>query len=377
MKKIIIIIFASLMISCGNSESPEAIRNQLSNLKDTQLQINHQIKELEKKLNEMETEDQIAGLVPVYVQELKKGAFDHFILLNGKVELIEEAQISPEANGQIKKIHVSKGQKVNRGDLLVTLNTSMIENSMKEVKLGLDLATKIYDKQKELWDQKIGSELQYLEAKNTKESLEQKLKTLQSQLDMSIVKAPFNGIVDEIFQKEGELASPGRAIIYLVNLENLKVVADVSESLLPKIKKGDMVTVKFPTYNDLEMSAPIYRIGNLIDQNTRTMRIEIKLSNIDGKIKPNQMASLRVKDFESEKAIVVPSIIVKQDSRGEFLFVVDKNETGEQIAKKQYVKSGLSYNDRTMILSGLEEGQKVITAGFNQISNGGLIEVRY
>lgn len=376
MKKVIIIIFASLMLSCGDTESPDAVRGKLSKLKDTQLELNHQIKELEKKLNEMELEDQTTGMVPVYVEELKSGLFDHFILVNGKVELIEEAQISPEANGQIKKIHVLKGQKVNRGDLLVSLNTSMIENSMKEVKLGLELSTKIYNKQKELWDQNIGSELQYLEAKNAKESLEQKLKTLQSQLDMSIVKAPFSGIVDDIFQKEGELASPGRAILYMVNLENLKVVADVSESLLPKIKKGDLVTVKFPTYNDLEMSAPIYRIGNLIDQNTRTIRIEIKLSNIEGKIKPNQMASLRVKDFASENAIVVPSIIVKQDSRGEFLFIVDKNENGEAISKKIYVESGLSYNDRTMIISGLNEGQKVITAGFNQISNGGLIDVR-
>lgn len=377
MKKIAIIIIAALMMSCGNSESPEAIRKQLSKLKETQLELNHQIKQLEKKLDELESDDQFNGYVPVHILELNKVKFDHYVLVNGNVELIEEAQISPEANGQIKKIHVNKGQRVSKGDLLVSLNTSMIENNIKEVKLGLELASKIYEKQKDLWDQKIGSELQYLEAKNSKESLEQRLKTLNSQLEMSIIRAPFDGIVDEIFQKEGELASPGRAIIYMVNLDKLKVIADVSESLLPKIKRGDMVDITFPTYREIDITAPISRIGHLINQNTRTIRIEVEVKNIDGKIKPNQMASLKVKDFESENAIVVPSIIVKQDSRGDFLFTVEKNENGDNIAKKVYVKSGLSYNDRTMIVEGLVEGQMVITAGFNQISNESLIEIRH
>lgn len=369
-------MFAALMVGCSSNETQEALRNQLSKLKDTQLDLNHQIKEIEKKLEAMEADDDMSGYVPVITQELKTEPFNHYILLNGKVELMEEAQISPEANGQINKIHVSKGQRVKNGDLLVSLNTSMLENSIKEVKLGLELATKIYEKQKGLWEQKIGSELQYLEAKNSKESLEQRLKTLQSQLEMSLIRAPFNGIVDDIYQKEGELASPGRAVLYLANLDNLKVIADVSESLLPKINKGDMVTVKFPTYDDMEINAPINRIGNLIDQNTRTISIEIKLDNIDGKIKPNQMASLRIRDFNAEEAIVVPSIIVKQDSKGEFLFTTAKNENGENIASKVYIESGLSYSDRTMINSGLIEGQKVIVAGFNQVGNGSLIDIR-
>jgi RND family efflux transporter MFP subunit len=376
MKKALIIMLAALMVGCSSNETPESLRNQLSKLKDTQLDLNHQIKEIEKKLDAMENDDDMSGFVPVITHELKKEPFDHFILLNGKVELVEEAQISPEANGQINKIHVSKGQNVKQGHLLVSLNTSMLENSIDEVKLGLELATKIYEKQKGLWEQKIGSELQYLEAKNSKESLEQRLKTLQSQLDMSLIKAPFDGIVDEIYQKEGELASPGRAVLYMANLDKLKVMADVSESLLPKIKKGDLVTVKFPTYDDIEINAPINRIGNLIDQNTRTISIEITLSNIAGKIKPNQMASLRIKDFSAAEAIVVPSIIVKQDSKGEFLFTTDKNENGENIATKIYVESGLSYSDKTMINKGLEEGQKVIVAGFNQIGNGSLIDIR-
>jgi membrane fusion protein, multidrug efflux system len=375
MKKISIIIIALIALSCNPQDTPEAIRNKISKLKDKQIELNHQIKELETKLNAFESDDHLNGFVPVLLETLEVNRFEHFILVNGMVELIEEAQISPEANGQIRKIHVAKGQRVNRGDLLISLNTSILENSIAEIELGLDLATKIFEKQQELWNQKIGSELQYLEAKNAKESLEHRLTTLKSQRDMSLVRAPFNGIVDDIYQKEGELASPGRAILYLANLDNLKVVADVSESLLPKISKGDLVTVNFPTYN-IEMTAPINRIGHLIDASTRTIRVEVLLRNINGQIKPNQIASLRIKDFEAEKAIVVPSIIVKQDNRGEFVFVANKNEKGDNIATKTYLQSGLSYADRTMITSGLEAGQKVVVAGFNQVGNGSLIEIR-
>lgn len=376
MRKIVSILLVALVAGCTNTESPEAIRAELSALKDQSLEINHQIKELEKQLDSMESDDDMKGYVPVLTETIRKQLFEHFIIVNGIVELVEEAMVSPEANGQITKIHVSKGQRVSKGDVLITLNTSIIENSIAELKLGLELATKIYDKQKGLWEQNIGSELQYLEAKNAKESLEHKLKTLNSQFEMSIVRAPFSGIVDDIYLKEGELASPGRAVLYLVNLDKLKVITEVSETLLPKIRVGDLVNIKFPTYSDINMRAPIHRIGNLIDQKTRTIKVEILVDNIEGKIKPNQIAMLNIKDFEAKQAMVVPSIVVKQDSRGEFLFVADKDKDGKDIATKKYVKSGISYSDRTMITQGLAEGNKVIVAGYNQIGNGSLIDLR-
>jgi RND family efflux transporter MFP subunit len=376
MKRILIYVPLALLVSCGGNNSQEDIAAQIAKLKDKQLEVNHQIKELEKKLVSMESSNSALDLVPVKVQSISNQLFEHFVIVNGKVELLEEAMVSPEANGQIKKIHVSKGQKVSKGELLLTLNTSILENSIAELKLGLELATKIYEKQKSLWDQNIGSELQYLEAKNAKESLEHKLKTLNSQMEMSIMRAPFSGIVDEIYLKEGELATPGRAVLYLVNLDKLKIVADVSETLLPKIHQGDMVNILFPTYSDISLKAPIHRIGNLIDQKTRTIKVELKVDNIDGKIKPNQIAIMNIKDFEDRQAVVVPSMVVKQDSRGEFLFISDKNSDGKDIASKIYVKSGLSYSDKTMITSGLSEGQQVIVAGFNLVGNGSLVEIR-
>jgi RND family efflux transporter MFP subunit len=377
MKKIAIILFVAILASCTKTETPETLRAKISELKSKSVEINHNIKELEKKLSQMETDVLTSMNVPVQVKLLEEGRFEHFFIVNAKIELLEEAQISPEGSGgQIKKIYVQKGQHVSKGDLLVSLNSTILENSIAELKLGLDLTTKIYEKQKSLWEQNIGSELQYLEAKNGKESLEHKLKTLQAQLDMANVKAPFSGIVDEIFLKEGEMASPGRSILYLVNLSKLKVMSDVSESLLPKIKVGDMVVVKFPSYPDMRMQVPINRIGNSIDMKTRTLKVELRIDNVNGQLKPNQIAVLSIKDFESPKAIVVPSIIVKQDSKGEFLFTATKNETGASIAQKVYIQTGLSFEDQTMVVKGLTAGQNVITAGFNQIGNGSLIEVR-
>ena len=375
MKKITFIAIIAFLASCTSTETPDTLRQKISEMKDQQLTLNHQIKELEKQLKSIETEEVTTGLVPVLVKEVTNETFAHFFQANGKVELAEEAQISPETNGQIKTIHVIKGQRVSKNDVLISLNASIIENSIEEVKLSLDLVTKIYEKQKELWDQNIGSELQYLEAKNNKEGLEKKLITLRSQLEMSTIKAPFSGIVDDIYLKEGELASPGRSIIHLVNLDKLKVIADVSENLLPKIKKGDIVNIYFSTY-DMELTAPITRISNTIDSKTRTVQVEMLLNNVNGMIKPNQMATLKIKDFETASALVVPSIVVKQDSRGDFLFVVNQNENGTSMAGKIYVEAGLSYNDQTVINKGLSEGQKVVISGFNQIGNGTLVEIR-
>lgn len=377
MKRIsVIMLGVALMVGCTSTETPEAIKLQISGLKDKALEINNQIKELENKLAKMDDDNHVNGLVPVHVKNMQEESFEHYFLANAKVEMAEEALIRPEGSGHIKKIHVTKGQRVAKGELIVSLNTSILENSIAEVKLGLDLATKVYDKQKALWEQNIGSEIQYLEAKNNKERLEYSLKTLQAQLDMSLVKAPFSGIVDDIYSKEGELASPSAPLVYLVNLDRLKIEADVTENILTKIHVGDMVTIKFPTYSDIVLNAPIKRIGNAIDQKTRTIKVEIWLDNVRGQIKPNQIAMLSIKDFESKNALVVPSIVLKQDSKGTFLFVASKNEAGKTVATKTYVETSLSYNDRTMVIKGLDKGQQVITAGFNQIGNGSLIEVR-
>lgn len=311
----------------------------------------------------------------VTVKSMAYETFEHFILANGTVEAVHDAFISSEINGQIKTIHVKEGQRVREGQLLVSLNSDITESAIAEVKTGLELARIVYKKRKGLWDKKIGSEIQYLEAKTNKESLENKLKTLEAQLDMTKIKAPISGIVDEISRKEGELAIPGVQLIQLVNLNKVYVNANVSESYLAKIKVGDIVEVNIPSYPDFAIETRIYRIGHVIKTKNRTFLVQLLLDNMEEKLKPNMVAVIKMKDFYSESALVVPSIIIKNDLKGTYLYVAETQKQGKLVARKTYVAPGMSEGSSTMIDQGVEPGQQVIVKGYNLVKNGMDVEI--
>ncbi|MCD6366887.1 MAG: efflux RND transporter periplasmic adaptor subunit, partial [Bacteroidales bacterium] len=305
----------------------------------------------------------------VKTQIIKPDTFVHYFQATGNVLAMESAFISPQANGQIIKLYVSDGDRVSQGQLLVELNASIIKSSISELETQLALAEITFQKQKKLWDQKIGSEIQYLQTKTQKEALEKKLKTLNDQLALTKVTAPFSGIIENIQVNEGELAAPGRQLFELVNLHQMKILADVSESYLPKIHKGDKINISFPDYPEKEISASIYRIGNVINPSNRTFKVEVRFPNPKEEIKPNMVAQLTVKDFESDTAFIVPSIIIKKDFEKDFLFLA-KPDGNKWVAEKQFVKSGIPYRDKTMITNGLKTGDIVIIEGYNQIATG-------
>ena len=305
----------------------------------------------------------------VKTQTIKPDTFVHYFQATGTVLAIESAFISPQANGQIVKLYVADGDRVSQGQLLVELNASIIKSSIAELETQLSLATTTFQKQKELWDQKIGSEIQYLQAKTQKEALEKKLKTLNDQLALTKVTAPFSGIIENIQVNEGELAAPGRQLFELINLHQMKILADVSESYLSKIHKGNKIKVSFPDYPEKIVYATIYRTGNVINPSNRTFKIEVRLPNPKEEIKPNMVAQLTVKDFENDTAFIVPSIIIKKDFEKDFLFVA-KPEGNKWIAEKRYIKSGISYKDKTMVISGLKADDIIIVEGYNQIATG-------
>ncbi|WP_320054331.1 efflux RND transporter periplasmic adaptor subunit [uncultured Acetobacteroides sp.] len=370
------IALSIVLAGCSGKPTAESIRKEISDLKTQSFEIDKKITELEKQLATMGTK-QAGGLIPVEVKMVNPQNFDHYLELSATVEAENDAMVSPEASGQIKRILVKKGQHVSAGTPLIRLTTEIMDNSIMEVKNQLSLAKDIYEKQKALWDQKVGSEIQYLQAKNNKEALERKLATLRSQLSMSTVKAAFSGVVDDIYQKEGELAMPGQPVLHLVNPSAIKIKAEASESFIGTIKKGQMVDVQFPSNPDLKLKLPVTRVGNVVDMQSRTFPIEVtySIANNGTKILPNQMATLILKDFSDPKAFVVPSLIVKNDEKGQFLFVAQDTPKGP-VAKKVYVKAGLTYQDNSTITSGLKTGDKVIIAGFNQVSSGSPLSVK-
>lgn len=375
MKKLLIVFGMIVLASACNMNSPEMLEQQLRKKKDQARELNDQIASLEEQLAQNPGVEEAAFMVPVTVKAMALEPFEHYIEITGKLEAEEDAFISPEMSGQIDKIHVKEGQYISHGQLMISLNTSITESSIQEVKTGLELAIKIYEKQKELWDQKIGSELQYLEAKNAKEQAEARLATLEAQLDMARIRAPFSGVVETIMLKEGEMAMPGMQVIQMVSLNKLKLYGNISERYMTSIKKGDIVIVNFPDVKGLNMKVPIHRVGNVIDNASRTFRIEMKINNGQKTLKPNMYSTIQVNDFKTASAFVVPSVSIKQDIKGNYLYVATREE-GELKARKRYVETGLSYKDQTMIREGLSEGEEVIVKGFSQVSDGVNIAIK-
>lgn len=376
MKQILLISLVFFAVSCGNSErTPEAIKNQIKTYKE-------QISDLEKKIASLEEELAGEGIITedgakklVKAQAITKQHFAHYVEVSASLEAVNSAYISPEISGQIQTIHVNEGLFVKKGQLLVSLNADIINASIKELETSYELAKTVYAKQEELWSQKIGSEIQYLEAKNNKESLESKLNSLKLQKSKSRIVAPISGIVDNIHIKKGELAMPGAQIIELVNIGTFYVNADVSEKYIPVVKNGNEITVSFPTFPDWTIKTNVARTGNIINPSNRTFTLQARVTNKDNKLKPNMLATVKFKDFELDEALVVPSIIVKEDFKGKYLYVIGENE-GKQFAKKVYIKTSYANDTGTMVTNGLKTGDQIIVEGYNVIKDGIEIEIQ-
>lgn len=368
-----------LLTACNNNEDQnddvQSIREQISEYNQQIVEMSQQVSELERKLEELGEIPQNRIRTPVTVTEITPQPFDHYFKVNASVEAIQEAMISPETNGQIMEIPVRKGERVRQGQVLARLNTSVIENNIAEVKTSLQLAQTVYNRQRSLWEQEIGSEIQYLEARNNYESLQSRLKSLESQLDMAIMHAPFDGVVDEIFAKEGELAMPGSMVMQLLNLKNLYINADVSESFLPLIDPSEKVILRFSAYPDYEEKVSVHRMGNVINPENRTFRLQLRINNPGEKFKPNMVATMNIRSFTAEDALVVPSILIKQDTQGHYVYVAEKNDENELVAQKVYIERGLSGEGITMIKSGIKEGDLVINQGHNRVNDGALVEI--
>jgi len=358
-----------LLISCAPQKNEDAIKKEITELELQVKDINAQIENLKDQLPVDSLKLESESLIAIEIKALTHEPFYHFFEANGAVEAVQDAFISPQSSGQIKEIYVKEGQRVSKGKLLVSLDTRIIDSSIEELENALELAKKIYNKQKTLWDQNIGSEVQFLEAKNARESLEKKMATLNAQKELALVRAPFSGVVDEIFSKKGELASPGMRLLQLVNLDKIKINANVSEAYLSKIAVGDFVDLNFPACPECDSRLPVSRIGNTVNIENRTFRVEVEMNNTKEKLKPNILSIMKINDYYTDTALVVPSIIVKQDIKGSFLYLA-KEHDGSMVAQKTYVEQGISYENNSTIVSGLSIDDKVIVSGYNMLSNG-------
>jgi len=310
-------------------------------------------------------------IVSVTALQLAPTNFNHYFTVQGIVEADQNAQIFPEAPARITSIKVQEGDQVSKGDVLMTLDSRIVDNQIDELKLRLDLAETVYKKQEELWSQEIGSELQYLQAKNNYESLEQNLEAVQAQKSLYVIKAPFSGVVDEITPKEGEMANPAMPVIRLINMKDVYIKSDVTERYLSKIKAGDMVEVTFPSLG-IKKETKIYRLGNYINPANRTFKIKLNLDNADMQLKPNLLGELKIRDYYSDSTAVIPTSLVQMTPSGDqFVYAIEKGK-----AKKVAIITGMSYDGMIEVTEGLSGSEKLIDKGARSVKEGDKLDIQ-
>jgi membrane fusion protein, multidrug efflux system len=367
MKRITTFIAAAIFLaSCSSTtiSDEETKRSELQKHKQQLTELQAKIATLENELDDTKSEER----VKISVTELDKQRFEHFVEVTGKVEADLDVNVSPESAGVIETVLVTEGQQVIKGQVLGRLNTNALERSMEEMKIQLELAETNFQRQKNLWDQNIGSEMQFLQAKTNMESMEKRIDGLNAQIKMSEIKSPIDGVIDIVFQKKGEMGSPQIPFAKVLNIGTVRIYADVSESYLTKVSQGDSVNITFPALNR-ETDATIRRIGNTIDPNNRTFRIRIDLNNSDLMIKPNLISVIRIRDYMANDAIVVPSLYIKEDFRGKYTFIVENGQE-TPTARKVYLETGMTNNNRTEVIDGLIAGMQIISEGYSQVADG-------
>ncbi|WP_299523279.1 efflux RND transporter periplasmic adaptor subunit [uncultured Lutibacter sp.] len=374
MKKIIALYITTvLLISCGE----EIKKSSISDLNSEKATLVNQIDSLNKQLKIVETQliklDTTKKLHVVTILPVKNELFKHYIEIQGVVQADKNIEIRPEMGGTVTAIYVKEGQRVSAGQTLIQLDDITIKNSISELTTQLNLSKTTFDRQERLWNQKIGSEMQYLQAKAQKESLENNLASLRTQAKKMKIIAPFSGIVDEVFPRIGELTSPQSPTVRLLNLDNVYIEADVTETYLPVVKIGTETMLNFPSIGK-EVESEISQIGNYINPDNRSFKARINISNKDNSIKPNLLADLKIVDFKQE-GIVIPSTLVQKDQKGNDYVFTLKTENDENIVIKKLIKISKEYNNEAFISGGLEATDTLIDKGARIVKAGDIVKV--
>lgn len=336
--------------------------------------MEQQIAELESKIQELEPmSEKSRKAVTTMVLEAKP--FESFVELQGNIESSESAMISSEMGGRITSLTIDEGDYVRKGQVVGTVDMETMKKSLQEIQTSLDLATTVFERQKKLWDQNIGSEIQYLQAKNNKERLEKSLQTMQSQLNKGSITAPMSGYVDMLFLRSGEMSGPGTPIASVINTSTVKAVIDIPENLIGKVKRGDNVELLFPATGETR-NAKVSLVGRSINTANRTFKAEINLSNSNSVLKPNLLVLAKINDETFTDALSLPTEYVQQDVSGtSYVYTVAEGEDGKY-AKKNPVVTGIGYEGSILIKEGLTAGDEVIVNGARGLAEEELIDIK-
>ena len=373
MKKIIYTaIFALLLISCGGSEenSVEDVieSNNLQEIQAKKVQLSEQQSALASKIDQLNAA--IIRLDPnqnyplVKTQPVQDTLFNHYTEVQGDVATKENIVIYPEYSGVLTRVYVKEGDRVNKGQILAKIDEGGLGSQVAQLESRASLAKTTFERQKRLWEQNIGSEIQYLEAQTNFEAAQNAVNQLKSQLGKTTVRAPFSGVIDEVISDEGQVVNPGQNELFrLVNLDNMYVQASVPENYLNRIQKGTSVIVEIGAIGKT-FKGEIRQVGNFINPNNRTFQVEVAIPNENGMVKPNLIATVKLNDYSSENAVIIPENALQMNSSGEslvYLLVPTSDSTGT--AQKVVVETGYTSGNAVEVTKGLKPGDQLIVQG--------------
>ncbi len=385
MKNLILILLTILtFVSCGNAEkqSVEAVidsNNEVSiiemrsDLVTQQQDIQAKLTLLDAKLSELNPEEKIP-LITTFtaIQE----NFQHYLELQGRVETKQNIVLMPEMGGILTHVYVKNGEKVTKGQLLARIDDGGMGQQLAQMQIQSELAKTTFERQERLWKQKIGSEIQYLQAKSNFEGQQRAVNQMEIQVAKTGVRAPFSGTIDNVITEQGSVVSPGQTpLLRIVNLRNMYIKTDVPETYISSVTKGQQVYVSFPVLGK-SLDAQIRQAGNFINPNNRTFKIEIDVPNTDNLIKPNLTARLRINDYTNENALLIPQNIISENARGEqYIYVLKNIDNNKAQAQKVIIKTGETQGDVIEVLEGLNDGDQIINEGARSVEDGQSVRI--
>jgi len=373
MKYILLLSLVFYLVGC-TSESPQ---DRLRKLESERDRIETQINQLREQIALNNGQSLNNKLTPVTLQQVNHQPFQHTIKVQGSVESDNNILIPAQASGVVNKIHVIEGESVEKDQLLAELDGAILENTLAELEINLELARTVFQRQSRLWDKEIGSEVQYLQAKTHKEALEKRLAATREQYQLTRITSPIDGTIDEILLKEGEAVGAGFGTIRVVKFSELQVSAQVSEEYVGQIKVGEPVEVHLPVLNK-RFNSTIHTVSNVIDPGDRTFFIEAMLSAQNEAIQPNSLAVLTVTNYQNPQALTVPIDVIQRTEDEEFLFIAQaKGESNESLwtVKKAVITTGHRAGNDVEILEGLNQGDHIVVRGFQDLADGEVVSV--
>ena len=387
MKNIYLILLTALFLTSCEGEKATSVAgilatNDVAQIKSKkaaldakQQELSLELKQLNNRLDAL-NEDKNIPLITTFTA--KETVFTHFIELQGNVQTKQNVLIYPEMPGILKSVFVKEGQNVVKGEILARIDDGGMSEQLAQLTANAQLAKTTYERQKRLWAQKIGSEIQFLQTKTSFEAQSSAINQLKSQLEKAVIRAPFTGIIDNIFKERGIVVAPGMGseIFRIINLSNMYIETEVPETYISSITKDKLVTINFPVLGET-VTSKVRQVGNFINPSNRSFKIEIGVSNFNGSIKPNLTAKLKLNDYTNKKAVLIPQSIISENAKGaQFIYVVkNKKEDNEAVAERLIIETGKTQGDFIEVTKNLAAGAEIVMEGARSVNNGQVVKV--